>query len=218
MKNMTNLAGAMFFMCITQFMGPYMMTTATFQNERPVFLREYANKMYTVFPYYVAKVLSDIPAFIISPLVFTLMTYFTIGFTISTLQFFGFYVSLAMCTLAAISFGYMISTAFSSPATALQIAPIVVMPLLLVGGFFSNAGTMPLYIEIFSYISPFLYAFNNLSKLEFSNNPSPAAANMLAFLSIEREFYMGIVYLAILTIVVQLLSFILLRVLVEKFQ
>lgn len=29
-KNMKNLAGAMFFMCVTQFMGPFMMTTTTF--------------------------------------------------------------------------------------------------------------------------------------------------------------------------------------------
>jgi len=215
---MQNLAGAMFFMCVSQFMGPYMMTTATFQGERPVFLREYANKMYTVFPYFIAKVLADLPAFLIVPFVYTVMTYFTIGFTISASQFFGFYASLAMCTLAAISLGYMISAAFASPTTALQIAPVVVMPLMLVGGFFSNGGTMPIYIEIFSYVSPFKYAFNNISKLEYTNNGSEAAAKMLVFLDIEREFYMGIVYLGVLTVVILLLGFVLLRVLVEKFQ
>jgi len=150
-----NIVGAIFFMAVSSFMGSYMQTTQTFQNERPVFLREYANKMYTVFPYYAAKVLADIPTFIIVPLIYTLMTYYTIGFTISTEIFFGFFLTLSLDTIAAVSLGYFISSAFSDSATALVIAPVVVMPLMLVGGFFSNSGSMPLYLEIFSYISPF---------------------------------------------------------------
>jgi hypothetical protein len=36
--------------------------------ERPVFLREQANKMYGVFPYYFAKMLIEIPALFLGPL------------------------------------------------------------------------------------------------------------------------------------------------------
>ena len=45
-----------------------------------MFLREYANKMYTVFPYYIGKLLGDIPGFVVGPLIFLIWTYFAIGF------------------------------------------------------------------------------------------------------------------------------------------
>ena len=115
---MRSLTGAMFFMATAQFMGSYMMTTTTFQGERPVFLREYANKMYNVFPYYIAKLLGDIPGFIIGPLIFCLWTYFTIGFQLSAEQFFGYWAALTLDSFAAISLGYMISSMFTLDATA----------------------------------------------------------------------------------------------------
>jgi ABC-type multidrug transport system permease subunit len=136
-----NLVGAIFFMAVSMFMGSYMMTTQSFQNERPVFLREYANKMYTVLPYYLAKVLADIPAYVIVPFIYTTICYFTIGFTISTEIYFGFLITMILDTISAVSLGYFISSAFSDGATALTIAPILVMPLMLVGGFFSNSAT-----------------------------------------------------------------------------
>ena len=41
-----------------------------------------------------------------------------------------------MNTITGISLGYMISASFPNAAMALAIAPIVAMPLMLVGGFF----------------------------------------------------------------------------------
>ena len=84
LKDMQNLGGAMFFMCVATFMPSYMMTGLTFQIERPVFLREQANQMYGVVPYYLAKIVSDIPSFLIIPVVFTSITYFSIGLTKDT--------------------------------------------------------------------------------------------------------------------------------------
>ena len=71
-------------------MAPMMMTVNVFQLERPVFLREQANKMYNVVPYYVAKLLSEIPIFVIVPLVFNLIYYFMVGFNKDVEQFFKF--------------------------------------------------------------------------------------------------------------------------------
>ena len=78
----------MFFSCIVTFMAPFMMTVVTFQTERPVFLREQANKMYDVVPYYFAKTIAEIPVFTIIPLIFTAITYFLVGYNDNTTQFF----------------------------------------------------------------------------------------------------------------------------------
>ena len=46
--------------------------------------------MYNVVPYYVAKLLSEIPIFVIVPLVFNLIFYFLVGFHKDAEQFFKF--------------------------------------------------------------------------------------------------------------------------------
>ena len=174
--------------------------------------------MYTVLPYYAAKIISDIPVFAIVPMLFNLITFFAIGFTRETFIFFGFYASLALTTLSGVSFGYFVSSAFTNDAMALSIAPVLAMPLMLVGGFFANQTALPDWINYFSYISPFKYAFNNMAKLEFSNNGSRAASAISSMLGIEDEFYKGIYKVVILIVALQFLSYIFLRILITKFQ
>lgn len=58
-------------------------TILTFQNERPVFLREQANKMYTVAAYYLAKIVIETPVLALTPMLFSVIVYFKIGLTIT---------------------------------------------------------------------------------------------------------------------------------------
>jgi ATP-binding cassette subfamily G (WHITE) protein 2 len=54
-----------------------------FPDERPVFLREQANKMYSVLPYFIAKNIMDIPVLLITPLSTSLINYFAFGLYLS---------------------------------------------------------------------------------------------------------------------------------------
>ena len=99
-----------------------------------------------------------------------------------------FGLTLCLNTLCAISYGYFISSAVTDGTTALILSPVLSMPLTLVGGFYSNSESMPIYIEVFSYVSPMMYSFHNMAKLEYSNSPYPEAAKFLEFLGIERDF------------------------------
>lgn len=137
----------MFFLSVMFFMNSYMSTTLVFQIERPVFLREQANHMYGVTPYYCSKILSEIPVYIVIPIVATPIVYFGIGFTVSLVQYCKFMLSASAEIQCAIALGYFISCAFSVGATAGMISPIVAMPIVLVGGFYSNSGTMPAWLS-----------------------------------------------------------------------
>jgi len=57
-------------------MGNMFNAILVFQGERAVFLREQANKMYSVFPYFMAKTLMDTPMLLFTPMVATILTYF----------------------------------------------------------------------------------------------------------------------------------------------
>ncbi len=52
-------------MTMTVFMFTMFGTLLSFQLERPVFLREQANQLYSVTPYYLAKSLIDMPVLIL---------------------------------------------------------------------------------------------------------------------------------------------------------
>ena len=70
------LFGAFFFLCTNMFMMNLFNCLLVFQKERPVFLREQANKMYGVKPYFTAKVLMDTPILVIAPLLAVTILYF----------------------------------------------------------------------------------------------------------------------------------------------
>ena len=100
----------------------------------------------------------------------------------------------------------------------MQLSPVIIMPLMLVGGQFVNPDSMPVWLRYFSYISPFTYAFENFCTVEFESSEYPAAKQTLGFLGFEREYWDGILILVCLTAVIQILALILLKMLVTKFQ
>jgi ABC-type transport system involved in multi-copper enzyme maturation permease subunit len=71
-----------------------------------------------------------------------------------------FLIAIAIvCLIANVStsFGYLISCASSSISMALSIAPPVIIPFLIFGGFFLNAASVPDYFKWLSYFSWFRY-------------------------------------------------------------
>lgn len=122
---MRSLISGLFHVIVDHVMRNMMGTIIIFQVERPVFLREQANKMYSVTAYYLAKVLADLPLQLITPIVFTVIVYFGIGMTIEASKFFYFYLILMLLTQCAASFGYFMSSIFNREETAVSLAPII---------------------------------------------------------------------------------------------
>jgi hypothetical protein len=81
MKSRYNMAGAVFFICVNNLMTAFMGTIGLFQGERPVFLREQANRMYGVVAYFNAKTLAELPMTSICPFFYSLIIYFGMGFS-----------------------------------------------------------------------------------------------------------------------------------------
>ena len=118
--------------------------------------------MYGVTAYYLSKMIAELPGFLIVPLLVTLITYWAIGLNNIAEQFFQFWLCFTLNSLCAVSFGYLVSCSFKDANIAMSLAPIIAMPLLLVGGLYSNKGSMPFYIEVFSWISPLQYTYSSL--------------------------------------------------------
>ena len=77
----------------------------------------------------------------------TIVIYYGIGLTDSASQFFYFYLVCLLIAMASSSVGYFVSSIFSVSEDAVNIAPVIVMPMVLFGGYFSNSSNYPVWIS-----------------------------------------------------------------------
>lgn len=97
-----------------------------------------SNKMYNVNAYFLSKNVAELPVTMLNPLVLLLIIFFSFGFERSFEQFFLLYLILALLANVAQSLGYMCSAMFEQEQNALALAPLFVMPMVLLGGLMSN--------------------------------------------------------------------------------
>ena len=107
--NAMEVNGCLFFLSVNGFMGAFTNTLLVFQGERPVFLRENANKMYGVLPYYLSKIQVDTPMIFIPPFIGSLITYWALDFYNSFDSFLKYFLSQALVSFVASAIGYFIS-------------------------------------------------------------------------------------------------------------
>lgn len=102
--------------------------------------------MYSVLAYFNSKTLTELPLTLITPLIYSIIVYFGMGFTNTAEQFFTFYIALWSLVECSMSLGYLVSSIFHNYATASMIAPILMMPFMLFSGFYSNLHTIPSWL------------------------------------------------------------------------
>ena len=67
----------------------------------------------------------------------------------------------------ASAYGFFLSTAFADAEVALALVPLLIIPLMLVGGFYAPPQSMPDFYRIFQYISVFKYLYQALCYAQF---------------------------------------------------
>ena len=130
-------------------------------------------------------------------------------------QYFKFMLSISAEIQCAISCGYLISSSFPNGATATMMAPILAMPLILLGGFFSNSGSMPSYLTAVQQISPVHYNFSALADNEWSGGEQN---DFYKFLALDKSYWECILRFFVLAIILHLLAMIMLKILTSREQ
>ncbi|KAH3715720.1 hypothetical protein DPMN_058432 [Dreissena polymorpha] len=138
-QGVMNANGVMFLVLINLTFTNAIGVLNSFPLETPIFMREYGIGLYRVDIYFICKVLAELPAFIIIPIIFSCITYWMVGLYGSFEAFCVFTGVLLLVANISVSFGYVVSSAVSSVDIALAISPPMVIPLLMFGGFFLNA-------------------------------------------------------------------------------
>ena len=110
-----------------------------FPEERPVFLREVNNNMYSVTAYFFGKVIAEIPSSLINPLIYGVVVYFAVH--LSNVHSYTFVLSMVILVITywcGNAVGMVISCIFSNKQVAVVMAPAAIIPLMLMCGYFVN--------------------------------------------------------------------------------
>jgi len=128
--------------------------------------------MYDIWVYATTKMIAEIPIMLLVPLMLLVLVYPSIGFQDRLSEFAMFYLILALMVQAATAMGYFLSSVFNSETAAVAFAPIMNLPLSLLGGYMINLKTIKgrwpqEALEWVQYISPVRYCFNGLMKSQW---------------------------------------------------
>ncbi|XP_041367140.1 protein white-like [Gigantopelta aegis] len=158
MTGVRNISGAIFLIIANQTFVNLFAVLNTFPIEIAVFLREYGSGLYRVDVYYLAKIAAEMPSFIVFPFLYSSVSYWLIGLH-DSLQSFVMHTGVLML-VANISgaVGYFVSSVARSVSLALSVAPPLMVPLMLFGGFLISDGSIPVYFIWMKYVSWFKFA------------------------------------------------------------
>jgi len=139
-----------------------------FPLERPVFLREYGSNMYGTTPYFLAKMIIEIPLSFLTALESWLVAYWVMDFNGS----FIYLVLIATAlSLTAASTALFVGCSVSNAQSAQELAPLIFVPQILFTGIFVPIGLVPVWLQWLQYLCALKYAINLGCVVEFDQSP-----------------------------------------------
>jgi EPP (Eye Pigment Precursor) family transporter len=161
-KGIQNINGVLFLLLTNVSFGNLLSVVNVFCAELPIFRREHYSGLYRIDVYFIAKQMIDLPLFVMEPLIITTILYWMAGLNPDPVRFLTACGIVLLVVQAVLSVGYLLSCACPSVDLALTLGPVIVIPFMLFGGFYLNAGSIPAWLDWFKYISWFFYSFEAL--------------------------------------------------------
>jgi len=157
-----NRMGAFYFI-LTFFGFASMSSMDLFIGERPIFLRETGAMYYGAFSYFLAKSTLDTLLLRVLPAsLFASIFYWIMGLQATTGRFLLFSLTLVLFNVAAGAICLLVGVLSRRVGSANLGATVVLLVMLLFGGFLLNAQTMPASVGWLKHLSIFSYAFEIL--------------------------------------------------------
>lgn len=154
-RSMTKRMPVLFFCAINQGVFGALIVINSFPSERKIVLRERAAGSYFVSAYYMAKIAADTLLQFTSPIIFSAIVYWLVGFQADAVKFIIFTVFMVLCSLSATSIALFISAVCRTTTLAVSVLPMALEVARLFGGYFLSPANLPSY---FSWLDALSYA------------------------------------------------------------
>lgn len=162
-----NRLGALFFVSINMFIMYFQTSVALFPVERDIFLKEFDSGLYSLIPYFFAKIIIDLPLTALFPMLFSSIVYYAVSFYSPVEHFFFFMLGTVLMCWMAVLFGIFIGSIVSDANVAIEIAPMIFVPMILFSGYTTNTENIVIVLKGLEYLSPVRYAFEFFVHNEF---------------------------------------------------
>lgn len=168
--SINNRSGVLFLISMFMYMFATGNVILIFPDERDVFFREQASGMYSPTSYYLAKVASEIPGFIIFPSLFSLIAYFGLGLnTEDASHYFIFVGYLILYYSSASAQALIVSAWIKDKEVAMTMSPVLNILFMLFSGYFVNQDNIPAILLPIEYVSLIKYGFQVLLYNEYDD-------------------------------------------------
>lgn len=111
----------------------------SFPDERAIVNRQRQSKMYHASAYFMSKLLAELPLRCFSPIFFSVIVYWTVGFNPDPIRFLIFIVIVLVLSFTAGSLGLVIASVAPSGQAAASMGPPILVVAILFGGFYGTS-------------------------------------------------------------------------------
>jgi len=157
-----NSNGALFIIITNLSFGSIFSVCNSYCTELPVFLREHFNGIYRTDAYFLSKQIVETPLYVLEAGILFTILYWMAWLNPSADRFFIFLGISFLILQVVLSLGYFLSCVAPNADIALAIAPVMIIPMMLFGGFYLNSGSIPAWLSWVKFISWFYYGYSAL--------------------------------------------------------
>lgn len=123
--------------------------------------------MYRTLPYFISRILVDVPLKVLQPILQGTIVYWAVGFQADAMKYLVFQLILILLALASNAIGLFLACIFEDVAVALVVAPLILLPLMMFSGFVLNPESIKVWLGWLEWLSPIKYAFSAIALNEF---------------------------------------------------
>ncbi|KAK3016715.1 hypothetical protein RJ639_007527 [Escallonia herrerae] len=157
--------GLLFFISIFWGVFPSFNAVFTFPQERAIFMKERASGMYTLSPYFMARVVGDLPMELILPTLFLTICYWMTGLKPDLCAFLLTLVVLLGYVLVSQGLGLALGAVIMDAKQASTMVTVTMLAFVLTGGFYVHK--MPSCMAWIKYISTTFYCYRLLINVQY---------------------------------------------------
>ncbi|CAG9863566.1 unnamed protein product [Phyllotreta striolata] len=166
-KGIQSVEGIIFMFVTENTFNPMYNVLAHFPSYLPLFLREYKSGLYHPFTYYISRILSLIPSFLLEPIIFVVSAYWLSGLRSAASTFTATLLVVILTMNVSSACGIMFSNAFDSvPAALAYLVPFDYVHMI-TAGVFIRLSTLPNVIAWVKYLSWLMYSTEALNILQW---------------------------------------------------
>lgn len=166
-RDVQDRLGLLFFVSIFWGVFPSFNSVFAFPQDRPIFVKERASGMYTLSPYFTARIVGDLPMELLLPFIFLTITYWMSGLRLDLWSYLLTLLVILFYVLVSQGLGLFLGAAIMDAKQASTVAAVVMLGFVLIGGYYVHK--VPSCMGWLKYVSITFYCYRLLIYIQYGD-------------------------------------------------